>query len=203
MLASLIALSLALLAGPVTIEEAPLTAEERAGRSLELLSEVEVDGDRAIATYTDGIRRYRVDMVTGAYLGWREISPVSGDRRPCNEDEAIALVVEEARRKAPVGDVPFAVDDLAWTVVGRAGDAIVIRGETPKQAIFRQSHFILARVSSTEGRLTSFAIDEPAPSSPLKAAESATVLYGGIVLLCAIALGVFLLRRRRTAGFTS
>ncbi len=196
MLASLIALSLALQAGPVTIEGAPLTAEKRAGASLELLSEVEVDGDRVIATYTDGVRQYRVDIVTGAYLGWREISPVSGDPRPCNEDEAIALVAEEARRKAPVGDVPFAADDLAWTVVGRAGDAVVIRGEGPKRGIARRSHSILARVSSTEGRLTSFAIDEPAPSPPIAAAEPATVLYGGIALLCFAALGIFLLRRR-------
>ena len=165
MLALLLALSLALPAGPVTIEEARLIAEEHAGGSLAPLPEVELDGGRRIGIYTDGTRQYRVDLATGAFLGWSEIPPVSGDPRPCNEDEAIALVSEEARRHVPV-----AADDLAWTVVGRAGDAIVIRGEGPKRGTPPRSglsHSVLARVSSTEGRVMSFTIDEPAPSPPM------------------------------------
>ncbi len=165
MLASLITLGLALLAGPVTVDEARLIAEEHAGGSLAPLPEVELDGGRRIGIYTDGTRQYRVDLATGAFLGWSEIPPVSGDPRPCNEDEAIALVSEEARRHVPV-----AADDLAWTVVGRAGDAIVIRGEGPKRGTPPRSglsHSVVAWVSSTEGRVTSFAIDEPAPSPPM------------------------------------
>ncbi len=58
MLALLLALSIALPAGPVTIEEARLIAEEHAGGSLAPLPEVELDGGRRIGIYTDGTRQY-------------------------------------------------------------------------------------------------------------------------------------------------
>jgi len=135
MLASLIALSLALLAGPVTIDEARLIAQEHAGTEMAPEPEIEeADGQPYLATFhpTEHKRQgelHTVRLDTGAYLGTLTESTPSPLKveGPVTDETAIDIARAIAKER---GAPRF--DELVWRVDSMSDDyCAVITGEVP------------------------------------------------------------------------
>ena len=135
MLASLIALSLALLAGPVTIDEARLIAQEHAGTEMAPEPEiVQADGQPYLARFhpTEHKRQgelHTVRLDTGAYLGTlMESTPSPIEVEGPVTDE---VAMEIARAIAKEREAPR-FDELIWRVDSMSDDyCAVITGEVP------------------------------------------------------------------------
>jgi hypothetical protein len=135
MLASLIALSLALLAGPVTIDEARLIAQEHAGTEMAPEPEiVQADGQPYLARFhpTEHKRQgelHTVRLDTGAYLGTlmeSTPSPIEVES-PVTDEMAIDIARAIAKER---GALRF--DELVWRVDSMSDDyCAVITGEVP------------------------------------------------------------------------
>jgi hypothetical protein len=135
MLASLIALSLALLAGPVTIDEARLIAQEHAGTEMAPEPEiVQADGQPYLARFhpTEHKRQgelHTVRLDTGAYLGTlmeSTPSPIEVES-PVTDEMAIDIARAIAKER---GALRF--DELIWRVDSMSDDyCAVITGEVP------------------------------------------------------------------------
>jgi hypothetical protein len=134
MLASLIALSLALLAGPVTIDEARLIAQEHAGTEMAPEPEiVQADGQPYLARFhpVDQERRGETHVVrldTGRYRGSSsEHTPsplaVLG---PVTDETAIDIARAIAKER---GAPRF--DELVWGVEASTDYAITVTGRVP------------------------------------------------------------------------
>ena len=134
MLASLIALSLALLAGPVTIDEARLIAQEHAGTEMAPEPEIEeADGQPYLATFhpTEHKRQgelHTVRLDTGAYLGTLTESTPSPLKveGPVTDETAIDIARAIAKER---GAPRF--DELVWDVETSTDYAITVTGKVP------------------------------------------------------------------------
>ena len=135
MLASLIALSLALLAGPVTIEEARLIAQEHAGTEMAPEPEIEeLNGEPYLARFhpTEHKRQgelHTVCLDTGTYGGTlMESTPSPIEVEGPVTDE---VAMEIARAIAKERGAPR-FDELVWRVDSMSDDyCAVITGEVP------------------------------------------------------------------------
>ena len=135
MLASLIALSLALLAGPVTIDEARLIAQEHAGTEMAPEPEiVQADGQPYLARFhpTEHKRQgelHTVRLDTGTYGGTlMESTPSPIEVEGPVTDE---VAMEIARAIAKERGAPR-FDELVWRVDSMSDDyCAVITGEVP------------------------------------------------------------------------
>lgn len=121
-------------------------------------------GDASLAICADGSRSYRVDLSTGAFLGWTDAGPVQAGAEVVGERDAVPLVARAARQH--IGE---AADLFAWQPVGRAGDAIVVFGEGPRLGDPPRSGLspsVLARVRTCDGAIVLFSIDGPDEAGP-------------------------------------